>query len=998
MFLIAPAANVTGGVLTSLSGVTLSVSNVITAAGGTYYAFATADASSSFTPTGSNTTPGPTVISGASDQFLIVPDANFNAGNEITTLSGVFVTTSTTVTGLLSGVAYRSVLLTPSSAIINTVTVPDAFTGSQWSVADAAAGGILRFTISGTPYNGGSALTNIYIYENGSSTPIPTGLTAPGTFDLTSRTNGVSYSYKIAAVNAAGVGPQSAAAKTATPTSATGPTVVNLFPAAGAAGVAVDGTITLTWSEPVLAGTGSIVIRNVTTGTVIETLTLPGAISAGSPPPAGKVYVNGSQTVIKPTTDLPNGTTVSFRPGLNFVKSLSGTPSVAIATDALYFATASASGASLWGHTLSTNYGTSGSMFVDQANGNDANSGLTFATAKRTISAAMTAMASGVGGKIKVASGTYNETITVKGGASGNPLVIEPYGTASPIVTCAEPMTTGWTLCNSGDAAVIGPNYASIYKKTGIPVTTFTRSDPMNANLFAGSTRLNIARKYKYGQNTTAWCRSLDLLTADSTVVVGGEITAYRHAALLAEFTATQLQKSVMICQESPNVVSFRRCTVSGADIIPTNTVTEDGSTDVGWHMNFGMFNLLPAMEQGGWGYDWDGVTANCDLYVWLPLGKTTADISYSARMNAFTSSASNFTIRGLTIERFSGSAKSFENTSGTVLSQDFGCALACGGTGTTRTNITMENNWLRNGWSNGLVPARHCGAISIAGCTGVTIRHNTIEDIQAMEGQTITNCNNVLSEWNKNDGNLVEDFWPRGSDKVVYAHNLHTGSRLGHTHANAVPFYVVNEGLEWGNIWKNATSFGTWQDALNIQFAFNFWDWVSAYWAIKDQNGAFKPGAVLTAGGMMLNNTIAYSANRLYPTNQSIILTEPAGHPFILKNNIYYISNLGTSTITANGGNLNTATTGNFPAGPGNTSEPVTTTFPGRASNDYSIGPASVVRSSLGQSIASEIASLAATYPFFTDFTDAFGQAINTSAPKRGAMTNLDVNPMTAT
>lgn len=223
MFLIAPAANVTGGVLTSLSGVTLSVSNVITAAGGTYYAFATADASSAFTPTGSNTTPGPTVISGASDQFLVVPDANFNAGNEITTLSGVFVTTSTTVTGLLSGVAYRSVLLTPSSAIINTVTVPDAFTSPQWSVADAAAGGILRFTISAMPYNGGSAITNVYIYENGSSTPIPTGLTAPGTFDLTSRTNGVSYSYKIAAVNAAGVGPQSAAAKTATPTTAGGP-------------------------------------------------------------------------------------------------------------------------------------------------------------------------------------------------------------------------------------------------------------------------------------------------------------------------------------------------------------------------------------------------------------------------------------------------------------------------------------------------------------------------------------------------------------------------------------------------------------------------------------------------------------------------------------------------------------------------------------------------------------------------------------------------------
>lgn len=267
---------------------------------------------------------------------------------------------------------------------------------------------------------------------------------------------------------------------------------------------------------------------------------------------------------------------------------------------------------------------------------------------------------------------------------------------------------------------------------------------------------------------------------------------------------------------------------------------------------------------------------------------------------------------------------------------------------------------------------------------------------MQSTEGCTITQSANVLVEWCKFDKVFREDLWPRGTTKMVFAHNLHTGSMLGHSHNNGVAFYALNEGLEWGNIWKNATFFGTWQDANNIQFCFNVFDWIGSYNAIKDQSGSVA-GLPGTIGGMMLHNTLVFSAYRIWPVSQSILVQEGAAHPFKIKGNIYYGCTYTGTTMTSNDHNINTRNSANLPAGTGNQFEAIDTTFRDRANRDYSIGPSSVVRTTPSSSIAAEIAAIAGAYPFFTDFTDAFGQTINQSAPTVGAMSNPDINPMTA-
>lgn len=218
-FIILPSANVDGsGNITSLANAAVSQSGVVSVAGGTYRVFAVADVSLQFTPTGANTTPGSPIISGSAGvQFIIAPAANFDAAGALTSVANSYVSTNLNVTGLLSNQPYRVALLTAPSAPINTLTVPDAFLPAQWDVTDDGSGGILDFTFGPLPYDGGSPITNVNIYENGSPTPIATGLTAPGTYSRSGLTNGQPYSYTAAPVNA--IGPALASdIKTRTPT------------------------------------------------------------------------------------------------------------------------------------------------------------------------------------------------------------------------------------------------------------------------------------------------------------------------------------------------------------------------------------------------------------------------------------------------------------------------------------------------------------------------------------------------------------------------------------------------------------------------------------------------------------------------------------------------------------------------------------------------------------------------------------------------------------
>jgi hypothetical protein len=179
--------------------------------------------------------------------------------------------TSVLVTGLTNGTSYtftvtatNSVGTGPASAASNAVT-PAAVPGAPTNVT--AAGHDASATVSWTPpaVTGGSAITSYTIRSNAGQVVTVDGNTTSTT--VTGLTNGTSYSFTVAATNAAGTGPASAASNVVVPAAVPGaPT--------GVSASAGNASATVTWTAPTSNGgsaiTGYTVLANDGTSVTVN--------------------------------------------------------------------------------------------------------------------------------------------------------------------------------------------------------------------------------------------------------------------------------------------------------------------------------------------------------------------------------------------------------------------------------------------------------------------------------------------------------------------------------------------------------------------------------------------------------------------------------------------------------------------------------------------------------------------------------------------------------
>ena len=225
-----------------------------------------------------------------------------SAGQESATPVATNVTTTSfTDSGLTNGTTYyytvaavNAVGVSPQSGEASATpqaTVPSAPSGL---VASAGNGSVmLSWTVPNS--DGSSGITGYKLYRGtspGSETPYATSVTS--SFTDSSVTNGTTYYYTVAAVNAVGTGPQSAEANATPQPAATVPTAPQALTATGS-----NGAVQLSWSAPASNGGAAVTSYNVYRSTT--------AGGEGSTPVA--TGVTGTSYADSPLT---NGTTYYY--------------------------------------------------------------------------------------------------------------------------------------------------------------------------------------------------------------------------------------------------------------------------------------------------------------------------------------------------------------------------------------------------------------------------------------------------------------------------------------------------------------------------------------------------------------------------------------------------------------------------------------------------------------------------------------------------------------
>jgi fibronectin type 3 domain-containing protein len=226
-------------------------------------------------------------------------------GESATPIATGVTTTSFTDTGLTNGTTYYYTVAAVNSAGVSPqsneasatpVAVHATAPSAPQSLTATGGNGSVSMSWATPSSNGGSPITGYNVYRGTTSggesaTPIATGVTTTS-FTDPSAVNGTTYYYTVAAVNAAGVSPQSNEAS-ATPQATVPSAPKGLVASAG------DGSVVLSWAVPSTDGGSPITGYNVYRGTS------PGGES-GTPIATG-VTTNGYND-----TGLTNGTTYYY--------------------------------------------------------------------------------------------------------------------------------------------------------------------------------------------------------------------------------------------------------------------------------------------------------------------------------------------------------------------------------------------------------------------------------------------------------------------------------------------------------------------------------------------------------------------------------------------------------------------------------------------------------------------------------------------------------------
>ncbi len=240
-------------------------------------------------------------------------------------------------------------------------------------------------------------------------------------------------------------------------------------------------------------------------------------------------------------------------------------------------------------------------------------SGTGEATAFRTLGEAVAAARGG--DTIRVAGGIYRETLDLSGLSGASPSArTRVLGDPDDwfVISGGAPLG-GLTRCTAADAADVGPNHARMFKAT-IAKSALPNADPLSANLCEAGEQLPLCIERADRTDTFFITKPSYFHTADSVTLSGANVTGFRNTAVTAPYTKAQLDRSTIHFVREPNVAASSPVNFDGSTGVlgVTGTHEYENSTVKD---NFALFNLLPAMRQGEWGFIESG--SDVTIYVW---------------------------------------------------------------------------------------------------------------------------------------------------------------------------------------------------------------------------------------------------------------------------------------------------------------------------------------------------------------------------------------------
>ena len=649
------------------------------------------------------------------------------------------------------------------------------------------------------------------------------------------------------------------------------------------------------------------------------------------------------------------------------------------------------------GHSATYNAGTDGDLFVSPS-GDDSTGDGSIGSPYLTIGKAITEATSG--DVVRVRTGTYRETVTMKAGVD-----VKRYGTEQPKITGAD-VLSGLTACVSGDATYVGANWASMYKSGEIALSSLPTSDARAAFLHENGVPLQLAvARPENPEHPIHLDAPKDWHTASAVNLDGsGFIESYELAEVTDAYSDAELEAASIAFQGNPNLGYFDDISDVTAGVITlatSGTYTPSSATAI--KDNFMIVNLLPAMAAGGWGYRIVG--SNVIFYVWPnDVANVTSGIEYTTRQSAVIM-ADDSELVGFEVVQTCSYDASNPGNGGHAIQE---------ATSTKTSDVAVRHC---NIHSHMRVGTRGYAPVYLRNVDDAVVEQNTIEGIYGMFGTFIQggsfsnmgeNQTGQSVDWSMRPllrRNLYENVGHSPMRVFVSRDGAAMHNQCGQSgfaaHANKANCYQYCHNWLWfGNDFTGADGYLTFQDSSAIHWIANYvvasFEGVDGR-GIIDQNAFTNqtPAEAFTLDGTcyFLNNHFAPYAEAISaPTYDSVTLGRYSLHPevdFDLRNNIWYgvdIDNVALEVARSN--NYDTR-------GISDTTTSVAATYEDAASGDLTVKSDAPMRGVTGSSIAAALTSITSTMSQVTAsdlLLDVNGAAFDTTSPPIGPATGMDV------